>query len=76
MGGISELAMEIEELFFVENKTVFEIAEIVNYPVDEIRQYLESVNEDEVDSFPELEDDGADELAAYYGHTESFSEFD
>jgi hypothetical protein len=75
MGGISELAMEIEELFFVENKTVFEIATAINWPVDEVRAYLESIDETEQE-FPELSDDDTDDLAAYYGHTETFSEFD
>lgn len=75
MSSISDIAMDIEELFFVENKTVFEIAETVNFPVDEIRKYLESIDEDVI-IFPELEEEDIDDIAACYGHMETYSEFD
>ncbi len=57
MGNISDVAMDIEELFYVENKSVFEIAEIVNFPVDDIRTYLATLEQDTLDEIDDFEED-------------------
>lgn len=76
MSNISEIAMDIEEMFYVENRTVFEIAEAVNFPVDEVRAYLKTL---EQDTLAEIEEDDNDveALADYYGFgNDTYSEFD
>jgi uncharacterized protein YfkK (UPF0435 family) len=76
MSSISEVAMDIEELFFVENRTVFEIAEAVNFTVEEVRAYLKTL---EQDTLADIEDDADDfeALAELHGFgQEYYTEFD
>ena len=75
MASLSDIAAEIEELFYVENRTVFEIAEIVKFPVTEVRKCLEQLEEDHV-AIPEMDDSDVDDLAEFYGFGASSCEFD
>lgn len=76
MSNISDVAMDIEELFFVENKTVFEIAEAVNFPVDDVRTYLKTLEQDTLSDIDEDADDYA-ELADFYAIGQEYNtEFD
>lgn len=77
MSNISEVAMDIEELFFVENQTVFEIAEAVKFPVEEVRAYLKTLEQDTLSDIDDFDDDDFEAMADQCGFgQEYYTEFD